>query len=204
MIRYKIRNNVFETNSSSMHSIVISKNKNEDNHYNYGKFLRGIDYMSDIDIDEDGKLAMTLSVFTREYGGYYGRSPFGILESFGQKFGYAVASLCNNDEDFDKLFVPVIEHIVKEGNKERVKHGVEEFKYDYIKVRDNDYDDFKFGFVDHQSNGLLESFMKEKNVSLLDFLCDSRYIVIIDGDEYCIIDTIMDRFGDNNIEDRYF
>lgn len=44
---------------------------------------------------------------------------------------------------------------------------------------------YKFtGSIDHQSQGTLSKFMKSNNVDLKDFLLNTRYIVIIDGDEY--------------------
>lgn len=40
------------------------------------------------------------------------------------------------------------------------------------------------GSIDHQSQGLLSRFMKSNDVDLKDFLLNTRYVVIIDGDEY--------------------
>ena len=63
----------------------------------------------------------------------------------------------------------------------------------------------KIGMIDHQSDGLLQNFLKETGISLEEFLTNKKYIIVIDGDEYQswkryktagIIDT-------NNIEAEY-
>ena len=41
-----------------------------------------------------------------------------------------------------------------------------------------------FGTVDHQSSGLLRSFLENNNLSLEDYLIRKDIVVIIDGDEY--------------------
>ncbi|MDY6354343.1 MAG: hypothetical protein SPL66_06020 [Lachnospiraceae bacterium] len=45
-----------------------------------------------------------------------------------------------------------------------------------------------YGSVDHQSRGLLERFLQEKNISIEEFLTNRQYIIAIDGDEYCVLD----------------
>lgn len=39
------------------------------------------------------------------------------------------------------------------------------------------------GMIDHQSAGLLKNFLKDKGISLKEFLTNKKYIVVIDGDE---------------------
>lgn len=74
---FSIRNNVFETNSSSSHSICINKNVNELN--------------TDISnmLDEDGVWNIDFEDIS------FGRSPFRVLTAFYQKVLYAIASLYN-------------------------------------------------------------------------------------------------------------
>lgn len=43
---------------------------------------------------------------------------------------------------------------------------------------------YNFGCVDHQSAGILESFLKKENISIKDFLINKKYVIVIDGDEY--------------------
>ena len=49
-----------------------------------------------------------------------------------------------------------------------------------------------YGYVDHQSMGLLQRFLEKHKLSLEDFLKDPKYIVIIDGDEYCAWQKMFD------------
>ena len=47
-----------------------------------------------------------------------------------------------------------------------------------------------YGYVDHQSTGLLQGFLKRKGITLEEFLSDTRYVIAIDGDEYCELENI--------------
>lgn len=38
--------------------------------------------------------------------------------------------------------------------------------------------------IDHQSAGLLTNFLKDKGISLKEFLTNKKYTIIVDGDEY--------------------
>lgn len=49
-----------------------------------------------------------------------------------------------------------------------------------------------FGDIDRQSSGLFEYFMNTHNVSLEEFLTDSRYVIFIDGDEYGYVNQFID------------
>lgn len=78
-MRIQVRRNVFETNSSSMHSLVILK---EDRLFTKNELTDGM-YLHkngvwDIWMDDDL---------------YFGRSPFQCLATFESKVRYAIASL---------------------------------------------------------------------------------------------------------------
>ena len=49
-----------------------------------------------------------------------------------------------------------------------------------------------FGSIDHQSWGLLDGFLKSNNLTLEDYLVRKDVVVIIDGDEYCELDKLID------------
>jgi hypothetical protein len=49
-----------------------------------------------------------------------------------------------------------------------------------------------FGTVDHQSSGLLKGFLRDNNLTLEDYLVRKDVVVIIDGDEYCELDNLID------------
>ena len=47
------------------------------------------------------------------------------------------------------------------------------------------------GTIDHQSAGLLTNFLKDKRISLKEFLTNKKYVVVIDGDELCDFDRYL-------------
>ena len=55
---------------------------------------------------------------------------------------------------------------------------------------DNYYEYPNIGMIDHQSAGLLKNFLKDKKISLEEFLTNKKYVVCIDGDEYMAWDAI--------------
>lgn len=163
-MKYTIRQGMFETNSSSMHSIIITKN--DSNCYEKGLkcYYGGILSFSDEDLE-------------------FSRYPFQFLNTWRDKVAYAIASYCqeyNRDSEEAKEFISKLETIIK-------KH-VEGF--DHIELPDPEDTWYPFGYVDHQSEGLLQKFLEEENVTLEDFIFTPKYIVVIDGDEYCIFDTM--------------
>ena len=205
-----IRKNCFETNSSSMHSIVVTKDKGQ-----YSKE----EFTDDLYIWKDGKL----NVWDSELE--FGRYPFHILTTFKDKLMYAIASFCGGytddekaDEAFDEIekiakkYIPELKEIklpekresifIKEDGTEIGPSGVwaeddDEFYYHNGKEKEHvirsEYVNVSpdYGYVDHQSSGLLMSFLKRKHISLEEFLTNKKYVVIIDGDEYCYWETLM-------------
>ena len=163
-MKLTIRKGMFETNSSSMHSIIITKN--DSNCYEEGLkcYYGGRLFFSDEDLE-------------------FSRSPFQFLNTWRGKVGYAIASYCQEykkDDEEAKEFISKLESIIK-------KH-VEDF--DHIELPDPEDTWYPFGYVDHQSEGLLQKFLSEENVTLEDFIFTPKYIVVIDGDEYCIFNDM--------------
>lgn len=181
-MKRQIRRNVFETNSSSMHSLVISK---EDRLLTKDELSDGMylnkDGVWDIWMDDDL---------------YFGRSPFQCLATFESKVRYAIASLCGwrSDEEkkatFEKIKSIVFEAIPK--------------CTDVKLPRDSYYEKEKivYGSVD---DDILSGFLEKNNIELKDFLLNKKYIVIVDGDEYCIYDELKKSgiINKNNIEKEY-
>lgn len=92
---------------------------------------------------------------------YFGRAPFRIMSTFCEKVKYAWAST-ENEEVFD-----IVKELIPKIKK--IKHP-------------------SFcGTDDYQLNGWL----KKYNISLREFLTNNRYIVICDGDEYCIWEDMI-------------
>lgn len=214
-MKRQIRYGMFETNSSSCHSILITK---ED------KLITKDNY------EEEGEY---FSIWNGKYSPffcddtYFGRSPFEVLSSVKDKVRYALASFCGDysgktDEEkveyanrildclnhinpkIEELELPLEEIIIyqdldgKELTEEQVfeNYNVSEdsamrffYKKDGLihpaKPSGYVYDRPHIEGVDHQSMYLLESFLKQTGISLEEFITNKRYIVIIDGDEYC-------------------
>ena len=121
----QIRNGVFETNSSSMHSIVIKKN---------GGYYTNEEINEDLWLLDDG-----IWDIWRQEEIEFGRYPFKCLATFESKVRYAIASLCRYRYDCADQFKK-IEDIVIE-----VVWGCTG-----IKLPQNrwDYDELYYGYVD--------------------------------------------------------
>lgn len=171
-MKIKIRRGVFETNSSSQHSLVIKKTSER---YTKEEILENMYIYNDgtIHINDDMQS--------------FGRSPFRMLYRPIDKLLYLIASY-NKDQikineliDIFKKNVPEVKDII--------------FPTEW--GEDNKID---YGYIDHQSFGLVNIYMDEKNVSAEDFIFDKKYIIIIDGDEYCEWDNFK-QSGLINIDD---
>lgn len=177
----QIRNGVFETNSSSSHSIAIKK---VDERLTPEEIAKEFEYV----VSDTGRYYLTESELEFE------RSPFAILISFRDKLNFAIASL---------------------GKRESYRNEIERIMYAYIpglrKIvypRDQNYDEEDvdyYGYIDHQSQGLLENFLTKHNLSIEEFLINKKYIVFIDGDEYQITETLFESglMHEDDFEERY-
>lgn len=165
-MKIKIRKSVFETNSSSMHSLVIKK---ENGYYTPEEIEE------DVWIDDNGvwDLAWNDELV-------FGRSPFNCLCTFGSKTRYAIASLCS----------PEYIGVNNIGDKNKFNE-IKEIFIKYVpkckKIRLQEDTDFPYGWVDEN---ILTRFLESENISLEEFLINKKYVVIVDGDEYCIWDSL--------------
>ena len=164
-----IRKGVFETNSSSSHSMCIRNDTNE----------------SCIDVETvEKKLNVDGIWFVDGDKNWYERSPVRLLDKFSEKALYVLALVTYNfDEDkFNELTNIVKKYVPKfKGFDKIIKH-----KYS------ND-----FGYV--QNTGIWK-WMKKNSISMEDLLTNSRYSIVVDGDEYNIF-TGMEECGiiSNNV-----
>lgn len=146
----QIRYNVFETNSSSTHSLVLLK-KEKPEYYTHDEMYEELKWR----IKEDGAYKPWDEL-------YFGRSPFQILRTFKEKLHYAYANT-HGDEDKMEEVTSVLRELVPE-----VTYFV---PYDeYIGVDDT----------------TVPYWLKELGISLKEFLTNKKYVVICDGDEYCV------------------
>lgn len=164
----QIRRNVFETNSSSSHSLVITT---DDEHYTREEINKDF-YMT------DGIVRLWESSLE-----FY-RSPFDMLVTFKDKLRYAIASSNGN-------LVDECREICK-----KYVDGFIDFEFDTKDyVWDSEVKDYveadepvpNYGGTDDYQ---IEGWLKSYNVSLEEFLTNKRYIVVVDGDEYQIFDHI--------------
>lgn len=164
----QIRRNVFETNSSSSHSLVITT---DNEHYTREEINKNF-YMT------DGIVRLWESSLE-----FY-RSPFDMLVTFKDKLRYAIAS--SNGNLVDQCRELCYKYV----------DGFVDFEFDTKDyVWDSEVKDYvetddpipNYGGTDDYQ---IEGWLKYYNVSLEEFLTNKRYIVIVDGDEYAIYDHI--------------
>ena len=155
----QIRLNVFETNSSSSHSLVIRSNKlmtelNESTYFTHDEMLDSLWQIEDGEYQSLGE------------DWCFGRSPFRALDTFELRFQYAYANYCYDDNKLNELI-------------ELLKKLVPEVKF----IKRPEYTG-----VDEP---YLSSWLEANNISLEEFLTNKKYIVIQDGDEYCIWNDLV-------------
>lgn len=164
----QIRRNVFETNSSSSHSLVITT---DNEHYTREEINKNF-YMI------DGIVRLWESSLE-----FY-RSPFDMLVTFKDKLRYAIASSNGN-------LVDECREICK-----KYVDGFTDFEFDTKDyVWDSEVKDYvetddpipNYGGTDDYQ---IEGWLKHYNISLEEFLTNKRYIVVVDGDEYCVWSNI--------------
>lgn len=163
-MKRQIRQNVFETNSSSMHSLVIKKQD---------EYFTPEEIANEVYIYKDGTWAIS---FEEDLD--FGRYPFQMLSKFTDKVKYTIASMCvwKSKKEKERIFKD-IENIVKEyvPNIKEVKLPT---SYDYETKEDKPY----YGYVDED---ILTGFLEKNKIDLKEFLTNKKYVVICDGDEYC-------------------
>lgn len=204
---FTFRTSMFETNSSSMHSMVIAKTSG------YYSPEEALDAMY---LTNNNKV---FDIF-REEDLEFPRYPFNVLTTLGEKFCYAVAEYCGDlppeeaHAKFQELsqilkdFLPNLQRVeppkADKGFYYDLETG-EEVSWDRILDADDTDDErlpYKdasdtlrfareeirevpyYGFVDHQSLGRLPAFLEKEHLTLKDFLTRREYWIVIDGDEY--------------------
>lgn len=178
---YKVRKNVFETNSSSMHSIAVAYQDSLEEPYvpNHDKEFEMVKSI----LRRDGRIDLTYLADSGDYG--WGPD---VLVSFADKLGYAMASFVSNLDLADGEAGPDIEFVVEaiglpEVTGFRFPYGDAWYEHSDRKVP-------VLPEIDHQSADMLKDYiqhimaensMYEKD-ALHSFLFDSRYVVLILND----------------------
>lgn len=214
-MKRQIRRGVFETNSSSQHSVCIMKNS--------GKYTPEeiLDELYLWDDKETGEKKCVWQIW--DYDMEFGRSPFRALGTFKDKWLYACASLVHdyNDDIYKELVALALKYIpglkkveapTTSGyfiNKDCEENKDSEYAQEYGKTEDElveylaqkekDWDidnieywessngDFHFNmpYTGYVDEDILSGFLERENISLEEYLTNKKYVVICDGDEYC-------------------
>lgn len=201
-MKRQIRRGVFESNSSSQHSLVVMKN---DDHYTAQEILKGL-Y-----IQKDGVWDVC--------GLDFGREPFRALGTFKMKWLYACASLVEeyNDDAYKELealafkYVPGLKRIELpmtttciinkdlEENKDYEYGKTEEELNKYLEQKEKNWgietieywEDrhgnfcFSIPYTGQTDEPFLQRFLEHEKLSLEEYLTNRKYVIVQDGDEYC-------------------
>lgn len=168
----QIRHSVFETNSSSSHSISIRK-------------IDKITTPEEIEEEFKWRLGTDGVLMIWSHLLEFDRSPFEPLTSFYDKIRFAIASYNYDPDKIENIKDIMLKHIPGLKDIQFNTRWEYDDKDNEIKVPD-------YGYIDHQSMGVLQGFLAMHNVSLEDFLLNKKYVVFIDGDEYYIKEKMFE------------
>lgn len=173
----QIRQGVFETNSSSSHSIVMMKKDHPTETIEDSNMIDG-----DWHVDEKG--VMDFDMYDNLD---FGRTPFDLLADWWGRLRYCIAYYGNDENKLQEL---------EEICKRRIA-GFTSFQFHKDRFGQEYH-----GYVDHQSYGVLPEALKRFNITLEELIFNDRYIIVIDGDEYCVFNTLVnsDMFSKDNVE----
>ena len=143
-MKYQIRKSCFETNSSSMHSLIVTK-KNSNVRMTQeeirDEFHLNEDWYKDRH-KNDEKEIVKIDPWENDFG----RSPFSVLSSFRDKLAYAVAEYCGNnysiksyleaDKTFDEVFAPLLTRLI---GCDEVEWGKNDYKHFEVYVGGGEY-----------------------------------------------------------------
>lgn len=173
-MKIQIRNGMFETNSSSMHSVVVTSNE---------EIYSEKEIRKDFYIHKDWKI----NIYDWQ-SLLFGRNPFRLLTTFKDKLNLVIAHM------FGGYTLPdpsAIDKFVSELKELLTKYYPEIGKsFAGIKFPDSPWmgdeeEGYYYGDIDHDSIDLLPSILKSENITWQDFVIHKKYIYVVDGDEYC-------------------
>lgn len=215
----QIRRCVFESNSSSMHSLCVMKKSEQ---YTSEEILDGLYLHRDYETKQENCIWEP-----REYQIEFGRSPFKAIGTFKDKWLYACASMVEeyNDNTYKELkriafkYIPGLKKIVMpftygfKLNKDNPKNEgdilckelgmIEDELIEYLMQKEEEWDmevnywedregdwEYRVPYTGRVDKNILSGFLEKENITLEEFLINKKYIVIQDGDEYCEFEKI--------------
>lgn len=209
----KIRRRIFETNSSSSHVICVTKNDRvltEEDFKDYPEHL----YIHNGELDLSWREEDF--VFDRHpfkfLCTFEDKLRFVIASLCGNNYNTDKKETFETILNTVKIICPEVKSIklpksyssvwFDEKNCEYIADSIVHYNYDtkryyYIKngnewtVQPTDMEKEVpfYGSIDHQSSGLLQRFLLREGITIKEFLENKKYVVIIDGDEYCDWDS---------------
>ena len=214
-MKRQIRYGVFETNSSSQHSLTVMKRVDK---FTTEEILEDIFLSNNLETGEEN---CEWDIWEHEME--FGRSPFRALVTFADKWMYACASLVSeyNDDVYNELkeiafkYIPNLKKIRHQlttkyiYNKNHEENKDSEYVQKYGKTEDEMgefiaqkekewgvnvdwwgsssgiYWHYEAPFTGYVDEDILSGFLKSEGITIEEFLINKKYIVIQDGDEYC-------------------
>jgi hypothetical protein len=164
----KVRKGIFETNSSSAHSLIVTKSDNE---YLTKKEIKDYHY---------GRVfTKTNPFYLFQDKDIYGRAPFSIIYNCDSKLDYVLASLHNLPDIYNTL------QIFSDYT------GIKNFEITSSenKILNSFLDEVPC--IDDGSDNLIKNFMKKTGYTIKDIIFNKSIKIIIDGDEYNIFSDMM-------------
>lgn len=143
-MKYQIRKGCFETNSSSAHSLIVTK-KNSNVRMTQEEireeFYLDEDWYKERHKDDDEEV-----VEIDPWKNDFGRSPFTVLSSFRDKLAYAIAEYCGDnysiksyleaDKTFDEVFAPLFTRLI---GCDKVEWGKNDYRHFEVYVGGGEY-----------------------------------------------------------------
>lgn len=176
----QIRRNAFETNSSSMHSLVVSKRIKP-----YTKRELALGYEDwNKERDDDFKL------WDYEGAKTYERSPFEVLRTPLDKLRYyCAATLGTRDKPDEKNLERITNFIMRQTgitNPDKIKLYAEVTTY-----RGSHYIDYGAVYCNDSGQEPMD-YVAKHNISMEELILNPKYTIIVDGDEYCLFQSLFD------------
>ena len=189
-----IRRNCFETNSSSMHSLVVSKLVKS---YTKEELALGYD-----DWDKERNRDFDLWQWMNKDEMYFERSPFQVLRTPLKKLQYYSAYVLGGCEPPRKTDIKRIQDFIMKqtGITDRKKIILGKADKDYYKPKKYRKTTF-YGCVSSNDSGEDPMhYVKKHNISMEELILNPKYTIIVDGDESQLFKSLFD-CGIINAED---